>query len=275
VPLWRETITPEARVNDLLGLARTLRDRGDTSTALTRLREAQVISPTNVQIISEMAATYEKMGLNEKAIEQWRRIYELGEQAGIYYAAAEAKLRALELPEATPTPTPVPVTDSLVQTGGLLPDGSPQLASPTMLLGAVGTIDDTGNSQPRRELTLRVPILAKKGVQVDVHDVVIQVFFYDQAEDGTIVETDANVSSKWNSSPVDWSTPDPELLDVSYSQPEADPKDPRSREHRIYFGYVVRLYYKGDLNAARAEPVKLLKLFPPPLTLQPQSDLPQ
>ena len=46
----RRVITPEARVNDLVNLARTLRDRGDTSTALTRLREAQVISPRNWQI---------------------------------------------------------------------------------------------------------------------------------------------------------------------------------------------------------------------------------
>ena len=267
----RRVATPESRINDLLNLARTLRDRGDTSTALTRLREAQVIAPLNCQIVSEMAMTYEKMGLTEKAIEQWRRIYLLGERAGIYYTAAEAKLQAYELPS-TPaaTPTPAPRLD-----GGLPPLESATTASaPLLSLGRVGTVDDTLNSQPLRRLKLRVPIQARPGAHVDVHDVVIQVFFYDQTPEGSIVETNANVSSTWASSPVDWNKPEPEVLEVEYSQPEPDIKSPRTQERRNYFGYVVRVYYKNDLNAMVAEPVKLLKQFPPPVTL-PTSDLPQ
>jgi hypothetical protein len=38
-------------------------------------------------------------------------------------------------------------------------------------------------------------------------------------------------------------------------------------ENRSYFGYVVRVYYKGDLQDMRADPVKLLNQYPPPLTL--------
>lgn len=268
----RRVATPESRVNDLLNLARILRDRGDTSTALTRLREAQVIAPMNCQIVSEMAMTYEKMGLTEKAIEQWRRIYLLGERAGIYYAAAEAKLQAYELPSPpAATPTPAPQLD-----GGLPPpEGPATLASkPLLSLGRVGTVDDTLNSQPLRRLKLRVPIQARPGAHVDVHDVVIQVFFYDQTPEGSIVETNANVSSTWASSPVDWNKPEPEVLEVEYAQPEPDIKSARTQEHRNYFGYVVRVYYKNDLNAMVAEPVKLLKQFPPPVTL-PNSDLPQ
>ena len=266
VPVRRQ-VTPESRVADLINLSRTLRDRGDTGTALTRLREAQVISPRNMQIISEMAITYEKMGLNDKAIEQWRRIYEAGEKAGIYYAAAEGKLRALQLPDEQPAAAPAAAA------GGLQENG-PAGRTPTLSLGNVGTVDDTGNSQALRRLKLRVPIVAPPEGRVDVHDVVIQVYFYDQLPDGSIVETNANVSSAWVSAPVDWSTAEPEVLEVEYAQPEPDPKNPRTRERRNYFGYAVRVYYKNELNATRGEPVKLLNQFPPPATLQ-TSDLPQ
>ena len=36
---------------------------------------------------------------------------------------------------------------------------------------------------------------------------------------------------------------------------------------RKYAGYQVRVYYNDQLQDVRAEPTKLLNLFPPPLTL--------
>ena len=78
-----EASASEARLAELVEDARALRERGDTSTALTRLREAQAIFPNQAIVISELAITYEKMGLTDKAMEEWRSIYEMGESAGI------------------------------------------------------------------------------------------------------------------------------------------------------------------------------------------------
>ncbi|MEI6562043.1 MAG: tetratricopeptide repeat protein [Verrucomicrobiota bacterium] len=272
----RPVVTPESQAAGLMDLARSLRDQGDTGTAMTRLRQAQAILPNHAPVISEMALTYEKMGLTDKAIQQWRRIYEMGEKAGIYYAAADAKLRALQLPEATPEETPAPPA-----AGALPPDAAAE-PGPALSLGNVGTTDDTGNTQPARRLKLRVPILARAGSHIQPRDVVIQVFFYEQLKDGSVVETNAAVTSSWarrmspggEVQPVDWSTPSAEVLEVDYAQPEFDPKDPRTRERRNYFGYSVRLYYKGVLNAKFADPVKLLSQFNPPAAL-PSTDLPQ
>ena len=269
-------VTPESQVAGLMDLARTLRDHGDTGTAMTRLRQAQAILSNHAPVISEMALTYEKMGLTDKAIQQWRRIYEMGEKAGIYYAAAEAKLRALQLPDSPPEETAAPSA-----AGALTPDAAAE-SGPALSLGNVGTTDDTGNTQPARRLKLRVPILARSGSRIQPRDVVIQVFFYEQLKDGSVVETNAAVTSSWarrinpegEVQSVDWSTPAPEVLEVDYAQPEFDPKDPRTRERRNYFGYSVRLYYKGTLNAKFADPVKLLSQFIPPAVL-PSTDLPQ
>jgi hypothetical protein len=272
-------ITPASRVADLINLARTLRDRGDTSTALTRLREAQTISPQNLQIISEMAITYERMRLIDKAVSHWRRIYEMGEKAGIYYAAAEAKLSALQLPSEPNAPQqalPASVSGGDIRP----PESSTALSVPGAELGVgdVRTVDDTGNTQFLRRLKLRIPIVAQAEAvgAVDVNDVVIQVFFYDQLKSGGIVETNANVDSSWVSSPIDWSSSEPEVLEVTYAQAELGLAAAPDEERRNYFGYAVRVYYKGDLNALYAEPKKVLQTFPPSKTLNtPSSDLPQ
>ena len=39
---------------------------------------------------------------------------------------------------------------------------------------------------------------------------------------------------------------------------------------RQYLGYIVRVYYQDELQAVRAEPTRLLNLFPPPFTAPPQ-----
>ena len=271
----RPVVTPESQVAGLIDLARTLRDQGDTGTAMTRLRQAQAILANSPPVISEMAITYEKMGLADKAIVQWRRIYEMGEKAGIYYAAAEAKLRALQLPDSSPEEPA-----SRLVAGALTPD-APAESGPVLSLGTVATTDDTGNTQPTRRLKLRVPILARSGSHIQPRDAVIQVFFYEQLKDGSLVETNGTVTSSWarrmnpegEVQPVDWSTSAPEVLEVDYTQQEFDPKDPRTRERRNYFGYCVRLYYKGTLNAKFGDPVKLLSQFIPPAAI-PSSDLP-
>lgn len=275
-PVRRE-VTPESRVADLVNQSRLLRDRGDIGTSMARLRQAQAIYPNHTLIISEMALTYEKMGLPDKAVDQWRRIFEMGEKAGIYYAAAEAKLRTLQTPDEPRQETAL----SRPVTGGLSSE-APADFTPVLSLGNVGTTDDTGTTQPLRRLKLRVPIQARPGRQIEPREVVIQVFFYEQLKDGSVVETNANVTSSWSRRtnpagdvfPVDWSSPDPEVLEVEYAQAEFDPKDPRTREKRNYFGFSVRLYYKGMIQAKLAEPQKILSLFAPPATL-PSGDLPQ
>jgi len=87
------TAPPENRFQELLQQGKQLRDRGDTGAALTRLREAQAIDPTNPEAIAEIAVTYERMSLMDKAGEQWRRIYEMGDAAGAFYYAADARLK--------------------------------------------------------------------------------------------------------------------------------------------------------------------------------------
>lgn len=101
---------------------------------------------------------------------------------------------------------------------------------------------------------LVVTIKARPNTQIDVPQVKVQVYFYDE-DDGKIVHSTAQVTSRWISPPVDWNGGEPELVEVSYL---SDSVDPSVR----FAGYIVAVYYKGDLQDYRADPVRLTKLFP-------------
>jgi|GEM_PF-3922006 len=107
---------------------------------------------------------------------------------------------------------------------------------------------------------LRVAMKARPGTSVDVQNIKIHVYFYEKTNDGEVVLTDAPIHSEWLSPPVDWSKGNPEILDVLYSgQVSSNPN--------TFYGYVVGIYYNGELQDTRAVPVRLVRDFPPPLFL--------
>lgn len=103
--------------------------------------------------------------------------------------------------------------------------------------------------------TLQLAIKSRSRETIDVPQVKVQVYFYDE-QNGEIVPSKAQVTSRWLSAPVDWKNGKPELLEVRYL---SDTVDPDIR----FAGFVVAVYYKGDLQDCRAEPAKLKKLFEP------------
>jgi hypothetical protein len=264
VPLARiDSPPPETRFQELITQGKSLRDRGDMSNALTRLREAQAIDGRSPLAIAELAITYEKMGLSDRAAEQWKRIYEMGEGAGVYFTAAEAKLRNSQ-------------TQAMMsaQRGGPAPGAPVSSLRPDASLGLGDIVAVPQNeSETAKRFLLRVPLKAKARAAIDVRDVAIHVLFYDQVDGKDIVQTNANVSSSWTTAPPDWTNGETEILEVEYAQSDPAVRD-TPRENRKYFGYMVRLYYKDELQDTRAEPVKIAAQFPAPQSLEKDAAAP-
>jgi tetratricopeptide (TPR) repeat protein len=250
---------PQTRFDELIEQGRALRERGDTSSALIRFREAQTLDPRNPLPIAEAARTYEAMAFYEKAAEQWKRIYDMGETAaGSYYIAADARLKqsqTLALMQAQQN-SGAGTNDAAVSTTN---------AGATLGIGII-SMEEEADADAERKFVLRAPLRAKPRARVEVRDVVIQVLFYDMVDNKDVVQTNANVNSRWASTPPDWSDGDTEVLEVEYAQAKVDATDAK-REARKYFGYIVRLYYKDELQDSRAEPARLGAQFPAPTTL--------
>jgi hypothetical protein len=252
---------PQSRVDGLMAEATALSQRGDTSTAVTRLREALAMAPKNPQIIEQLAVTYEKMDLDDKALEQWRAIYDMGEAAGLYYTLADAKLKAAELSQGAQAPA---APDSSATSGTADTEGFQE--GSVLALTNLSTDEKPETQDGLKRFTLKIPIKRRPDVKIDVQGVVLQVFFYDQLADQSIVRTNAIVNDHWNTLPADWVQDDVEILDVDYTQSTPEPGALEAGRH--YYGYIVCVYYNKQLQDQAADPVSLIKTYPPPLTLQ-------
>jgi tetratricopeptide (TPR) repeat protein len=238
-----------ARFKETIGLGKLLRERGDMSTALTRFREAAAMDAKSPEAIYEIAMTFEKMQLPDKAAEQWRRIFDMGESAGPYFTAAEARLNQAK-------------TNLLQQTPPAQPEIEEGIA-PGKSLGLVNvSVDEQEDRASARRLAVRIPIKARARERVEVRDLTIQVLFYDIVDNQNLVQTTANVSSRWTTAPADWLDSNIETLEVDYQLPLPDAKAAR-RENRKYFGYLIRVYYRGELQASTGQPERLIQQFPP------------
>lgn len=286
----------------LLKEATMLRDHGDTGSALTRLQEAAQRDPKNANVIAEMAMIYESIQQFERSNENWRKIQEIGPAAGPLYELADMKLKL-------GVPAPADVTASAAGPGlaGVSPlDAGTRDDSDGIPDGSTfGIVEATPTDNPdldaETNITLRIGVKARPNTPIDHTKVKIQVFFYDTLDNKDVVLTDADVSYEWVTSQHDWKGTNPEILAVTYLRSRnkgvspdvalsaaAANVNPSSRKktngkkasesaakdgadvHRKYLGYIVRVYYNDQLQSVRADPTKLLNLFPPPFTVPAQ-----
>jgi hypothetical protein len=118
--------TPGSRpslVDQLLREGIELRDRGDTTNAIERLKEALDSEPNNAAVLAELAKTYDLMQLYDRANEVWRKLQAMGPSAGAPYELAD---RRLKLGAPTPAASPVPTgPDSSSREVSTSPSGTP------------------------------------------------------------------------------------------------------------------------------------------------------
>jgi tetratricopeptide (TPR) repeat protein len=281
----------------LLKEATELREKGDTTNALARLQEAAQSDPRNANVLAQMAMIYESIQLFERSNETWRKIQEIGPSAGAMYELADMKLKnGATAPPITAATGPGLTGASPLDAGTTrsdadgIPDGS------TFGITEV-TATDTPDVDAETNMKLKIAVKSRPNTAIDHTKVKIQVFFYDTVDNKEVVLTDADVSYEWLTPHHDWKDTNPEILAVTYLRqknkpisPEAalsaaadkvtlpggkkktPPKKGPAEElpgeggHRKYLGYIVRIYYNDQLQAVRADPTKLLNLFPPPFT---------
>jgi len=282
----------------LLKEATELRDKGDTTNALARLQDAAQRDPKNANVLAEMAMIYESIQLYERSNETWKRIVEIGPSAGPLYELADMKLKTgvTPPPAATTTTGPGLAGTSPLDAGTTrsdaegIPDGS------TFGITEVAATD-TPDADAETNMKLKISVKARPNTPIDHTKVKIQVFFYDTVDNKEVVLTDADVSYEWLTPHHDWKDTNPEILAVTYLRAKnktssdaalaaaaasvtppgsTKKKSPLKKDattdtaseagHRKYLGYIVRIYYSEQLQAVRADPTKLLNLFPPPLT---------
>jgi tetratricopeptide (TPR) repeat protein len=269
------------------------RESGDTVSALARLQDAAQRDPKNAEVLAEMAMIYESIQNFDRSADTWRRVQQIGPSAGPLYELADMKLKTgvpASAGASAPGPTAVARLDVAAARGTVegIPTGS------TLGINEV-TASETPDPDSETNLMLRIAVKKRPNAVIDHTKVKIQVFFYDTVGDNDIKLTDADVSYEWLTPNHDWADSNSETLAVTYIRPKSKGKSaesdlaaaaaavnpakkgkpvkaspPPEAGSRKYLGYIVRVYYNDQLQDKRAEPTRLLTLFPAPNTAPPQ-----
>src|SRR6059058_3919021 len=118
------------------------------------------------------------------------------------------------------------------------------------------TVSETTDPNAQTHLTLKVGVKPRPNTQ-NGH-VSIMVSFYDLTRDNKMKPTDAPTSYSWLNASEDWTDATPKFLVATYLRPKTQS---RSADGREYGGFIVRVYFDGQLQDARAMPPELLTLF--------------
>src|SRR5437868_3502128 len=273
------------------------RESGDTVSALARLQDASQRDPKNPEVLAEMAMIYESIQNFDRSADTWRRVQEIGPSAGPLYELADMKLKT-GVPAA-----PESATGSALDTGrpaSALDASSVRSTAEGIPTGsALGITEVTASETPdpdsETNLMLRIAVKKRPNAVIDHTKVKIQVFFYDTVGDNEIKLTDADDSYEWLTPNHDSPDSNSETLAVTYIRPKSKGKSaesdlaaaaaainpakkgkpakaspPPDGGSRKYLGYIVRIYYNDQLQDKRAEPTRLITLFPAPNTAPPQ-----
>jgi adenylate cyclase len=132
------------------------------------------------------------------------------------------------------------------------------------------TLVETKDPNAQAHYTLKVGVKPRPNTP-NGHVVRISVSFYDLTKDNKMKPTDARVGYDWITATRDWTDATPKFLGATYLRPKTQTP---SVEGRRYGGFVVRVYFDGQLQDSRATPPALLTLFPAPDQLAPPSKAP-
>ena len=207
--------------------ARQVRRSGDIQAAIASFKAADALKANHPEILSELALSYEALGLADKSQSAWSRVRAMGpEGAGGYYNLAVSKL-----------------------------EGAPQAAA-TVEQNAV-SLGQCSTSKAGNRVVLHVPMTAGEGQSINPDLMDIQIYFFEKA-DGQRIETAPNSrlgNSRWSAAAPQWAPGKPEVMEIEYVPPTPG-STPSSLE---YHGYMVKLYYQDKFMGEQADPPALLK----------------
>lgn len=243
---------------------------GDFESTLRSLKQAEAILPADPAIQFRIGQVYEALDDKTQAFVAFERSIAVPGLPVDIRRQAEQKMALLAQVLGGMPGEAVPQGASPATTG--TSPGEPVRDAVGLQPGSVlGVVDARlQDSQPGGK-TLRIAVKSKPETMIDPQLMNVHVFFYEQEESGEVVVTEAKSTTQWISPPVDWADGEPELLDVEYPLPDGGLPG-NSAEfgaiNRKFYGYVVGVYYNGELQDSRAAPGRLDTLYPLPLQLK-------
>lgn len=237
--------TPELDVVKLNEEARNYRRAGDFTLAEAALHQALELDADSILTLTNLAMLAEARGDTAQSLSAWKNVIRAGsaadgDAATVQLARERAKIieQRFRLEEETRTRQASPDTSRSILTISKVETNPPVIPdNPT-------------------EIKARFSIARKPDAKVSsINKVRIQLYFYERTSDNKLVP--AQITARFHSNPPDWNDDDPvEVLAADYIRSTIEGGE------RRYYGYLLRVFYNDQLQDERAEPTRLLSLFP-------------
>ena len=237
---------------------------GDFDAAMKEINEADALLPDDIGILLRRARIFGNMLQPADAAADYERVLALPRLDPANREKCKKKLSLLR-GNALLNPAPKPAQSVAESAGGadVRDDIGLQPGS------SLGIVDSRLRDGTPGTKVLRIAIKARPGLTVDTRQMKLHIFFYEKDETGEIQQTESKVVPQWISPPIDWKDNEPEVLDVTYTLPDGSASN--GTPGRQFVGYIVGIYYNGELQDTRADPGSLVKKFPLPLYLKQES----
>ncbi len=253
----RENVFSDGILERLMVTGSELRESGNMHGALNAYREVDKGLPSNPRVLSEIAATLDKMGLTEKADGCWEQVVAMDPVvAGSYLDLAKRQLHGEVMGESE--------TESPRQ------DGATAKALVLDKEFKIGEIQVTEKASPAegQQVRLKIVIDADPKKNPTATDLKLTVHFFDQGPSGEILPTTAAISYLYPTEPYDWQIDGTETIIVNYQQSPLSEEQERERNgNGKYYGYTVELYYRDRLQDKVAMPENLADIKFAPVEL--------
>jgi tetratricopeptide (TPR) repeat protein len=240
LPVPDSEANKQKRITALVEQAQTFQKQGDFSLAESSLQQALDMEAGNVKTLVGFAYLEQARGRNDKAVEWWKKIIALGPKAGPTIQLARERAALLE--EKLRLEQEARARETTV------------LDTKTALTISQVKSEPADLAEARGEIQVDFSFTKQEAREIDPGKLRIQVYFYDRTSDNRLVPS--KIEPRFLNDPPDWSRNGTEVLRVSYSKNKQE--EPAARS---FYGYLIRLYYNGELQAQQASPASLLTRF--------------
>jgi len=213
------------------------------------LEKLQILAPDFVPAYIERARLYERRGMLDKAVEQWGEVLKRTVGTPLYREAAAERLRVQRLAFMQKPKRKRPASASDLPRRIRIADVDRERFQ---------TSDEFDEMRLLR-VELK-PVVSER--DVDTEEVRVEVTFYDKNKDtGEVGPTRAVAPDDTLRLDGEWSSRERRSITAAYLVPKGFRIDEEDEygERRGYHGYVVRVFYDGELQDETARPRSLLE----------------
>ncbi len=272
IALPSETPSLKERVQKLLSESQQFLEQGEPSLSRNALLEAESLEPDSIEVIKKIIELAEKIQNKELANEYQKRLTQL---TGISHPLVSPPVEKI-----LSTPTPIPVLESSLSekntpppenSNPSLPPANPPIAAivptpniqtltpsdPSTKKIMIGALEKKSipSTNAKTEFLLKIPILANPSPEaVEPGKISIKLYFYELQTDGKVVPSNARLDVSFENKRPNWNTRS-EILNALYSLPT-------TQVSRTYYGYRLKIYYKGQFQDEISEPANLNEKLP-------------